>query len=258
MGQVIRLKRSTTSGLVHAASALVDGELAINLADRRLFAKDSAGEVFEIGGSGYALLDSPELTGTPTAPTAAPESNDNQLATTAFVQDAVDRAIAGLDFQRDVLGVQTDATLDPGAAPAAGDRYVITDPAALHANFGTIAGLEANDIVEFNGTSWTVAYDVSVEGEGSLAWDRSEDRWVRWDGLTWDAFGGLAGVVGGIAVTVNGDTINLDLSKLVDLGESAAADDFVVLTDTSDGGAHKRVSVQNLVANVELDGGVYA
>lgn len=34
----------------------------------------------------YALLDSPPLTGTPTAPTAAKTVNNNQIATTAFVQ----------------------------------------------------------------------------------------------------------------------------------------------------------------------------
>ena len=38
--------------------------------------------------SGGAPLDSPALTGTPTAPTAAVGTNTTQLATTAFVQSA--------------------------------------------------------------------------------------------------------------------------------------------------------------------------
>lgn len=41
----------------------------------------------------YAPLASPALTGTPTAPTAAPGTNTTQLATTAFVQGAVSGAI---------------------------------------------------------------------------------------------------------------------------------------------------------------------
>jgi len=40
--------------------------------------------------SNYALLASPALTGTPTAPTAAAATNTTQIATTAFTQDVVD------------------------------------------------------------------------------------------------------------------------------------------------------------------------
>lgn len=40
--------------------------------------------------SGYASLNSPALTGTPTAPTAAAGTNTTQIATTAFVKNAID------------------------------------------------------------------------------------------------------------------------------------------------------------------------
>ena len=42
--------------------------------------------------SGFITTASPELTGTPTAPTAASGTATTQIATTAFVQDAVDDA----------------------------------------------------------------------------------------------------------------------------------------------------------------------
>ena len=42
-----------------------------------------------VNASGYALLASPALTGTPTAPTAASGTDDTQIATTAFVAGAV-------------------------------------------------------------------------------------------------------------------------------------------------------------------------
>lgn len=45
---------------------------------------------------GYALTESPDLTGTPTAPTAAAGTATTQLATTAFVQTAVSNASSGL------------------------------------------------------------------------------------------------------------------------------------------------------------------
>lgn len=47
--------------------------------------------------SDLATLDSPELTGTPTAPTAAPGTNNNQLATTAFVQAIATGIVAGTE-----------------------------------------------------------------------------------------------------------------------------------------------------------------
>jgi hypothetical protein len=43
-----------------------------------------------------ADLNSPSLTGTPTAPTATASTNTTQLATTAFVQSAISNAITGI------------------------------------------------------------------------------------------------------------------------------------------------------------------
>ena len=47
--------------------------------------------------AGKAPLASPALTGTPTAPTAASGTNTTQIATTAFVKDAVDNGLAVAD-----------------------------------------------------------------------------------------------------------------------------------------------------------------
>lgn len=46
--------------------------------------------------SSYALLNSPTLTGTPSAPTASPGTNTTQIATTAFVQSATSSAVSNL------------------------------------------------------------------------------------------------------------------------------------------------------------------
>ena len=46
--------------------------------------------------SGAAPLASPALTGTPTAPTAAAGDSSTQIATDAFVTNAVNNAIAGV------------------------------------------------------------------------------------------------------------------------------------------------------------------
>jgi hypothetical protein len=50
MANTIRHKRSATPGDVPPPESLQDGELALNTADRKVFAKDASGVVFEVGG----------------------------------------------------------------------------------------------------------------------------------------------------------------------------------------------------------------
>lgn len=150
------------------------------------------------------------LAGNPTTTTQSSSDNSTRIATTAFVKSAIESGLSGLDFQKDVLAKQVDATLDPGASPTLGDRYIITDAGALHANFGSIAGLEDNDIVQFDGSEFIVAYDVSVQGEGALVWNRDQDYFERFDGTSWDEFGGLAGVTAGDGLTKTGNTLSID------------------------------------------------
>lgn len=94
--------------------------------------------------------------------------------------------IKGLLRNRDVLGVQVDATLDPGATPTAGDRYIITSPGALHSNFGAISGVGAGDIVEYIGSAFEVKFDASAgECNDAKVWDQASDRWYAYDGSAW-------------------------------------------------------------------------
>lgn len=128
----------------------------------------------------------------------------------------VDAALAGLDFQPDVDDVVADASATaPGTglpAAALGQRYILqTNTASLNVAWGTIAGVEDNDIVEFDGTDWFVAYDVSVQGEGALVWDRDQNVFVRWDGTSWAEFGGLAGVTAGAGLSKSGNTLDIEL-----------------------------------------------
>jgi len=61
-----------------------------------------------------------------------------------------------------ILAIQQDNTLDPSATPSFGDRYIILDSTDLHLNFGTIVGLEDDDIVEFNGDEFVIFWDASL------------------------------------------------------------------------------------------------
>ena len=209
MSNIIQLKRSSTPAAKPTPAVLSDGEMAVNLADAILYIKNASGNVIEIAGSNFARLLDPVFQGTPTAPTPVNGDNSTKISTTAFVKTAVDNAIAGLDFQRDVLDIQIDNALDPSTS-STGDRYLITDSSNLHANFGTITGLEDGDIIEYDGAEFQIVYDVSSSGEGVLVWDRTSNSWQRFDGVSWDRFGGLSGVVGGAGIEVNGDTVSLD------------------------------------------------
>lgn len=50
MATTIVIKNSSTTGSVPTAGALVQGELAVNVTDRKIFTKTLAGTVVEIGG----------------------------------------------------------------------------------------------------------------------------------------------------------------------------------------------------------------
>ena len=140
------------------------------------------------------------------------------------IGNEIDNAIAGLDFQKDVLNKQVDATLDPGGSPTTGDRYILTNVSNLNANFGTIAGVSNNDIVEYMGSAFEVVYDVSVTGEGALTWNMNANYYERWDGTTWSEFGGLSGVTAGAGLTKIGNTIDVGAGD----GVTVNADDVAV------------------------------
>lgn len=95
-----------------------------------------------------------------------------------------------------VSKVQVDATLNPGPTPIAGDRYMLADVANLHANFGTISGVENGDIVQYNGSAFVIDLDVSVAGDGQTIYDMGNHTYYQYDG-GWNADNGaLDGFIG--------------------------------------------------------------
>lgn len=187
-------------------------------------------------------------------PTAAADA-----ATKAYV----DAAIVGLDFQADINDLVADAnTTSPGTglpAAATGQRYILeTNTGSLHAGWSTITGVGDNDIVEYNGSTWFVAYDVSAEGEGALAWDQNNDMFLKWDGASWSEFGGLAGITAGQGLTKSGNTLHIELLSTGGL-EITPADDTGQLGIKLDGstlavGAGGLKVATGGIANNEISG----
>lgn len=120
------------------------------------------------------------------------------LVSTSVMQGAIDNAIAGLDFQADVLGVEADF------AGVAG-RYIYTDGS----KFTTGVSASANDIVAVSTTGQitSVAYDVSAAGEGALSWNQTAKTFYRWNGTDWSVFGGLTGFTAGNGLDKSGDVV---------------------------------------------------
>lgn len=138
----------------------------------------------------------------------------------------------GKNYGADVHGVQSDNTLDPGAAPTTGDRYILTDTGNLNANFGTITGVADGDIVEWDGSEFVIAFDADVDGEGSLVWDQLSDTYQRFDGTSWQEFGGLSGVTAGIGLGKAGNDIYVNMGA----GVAQLPSDEVGIDVKTDGG----------------------
>ena len=155
--------------------------------------------------------------GAPVAPTDAARQID------------IDNALSGLNWQEDVKGVQVDDTMGPGAA-VKGDRYILTDVAALHADFGTIAGVDNGDIVEHDGTEFVVVFDVSAEGakaNGALAWDNGSKTYKRLLEGAWGSFGGLSDINAGAGLEQVGNTLNVRMGAgIVELPEDGVGIDL--------------------------------
>lgn len=115
-----------------------------------------------------APIDSPALTGTPTAPTAADGTNNEQIATTQFVQTAVTQGMAAADALTYEGTIAGGSTGEYGAlTPAASKGYVYKVSAA-----GKIDGasVEVGDMLICN-TDDTVAATADNYSTIAANWD---------------------------------------------------------------------------------------
>lgn len=133
-----------------------------------------------------APLASPTLTGTPKAPTAASGTNTTQIATTAFVQAAVESKMAAADAMRykGTLGTGGTITALP-ASHKVGDAYKVITA-------GTYAGqkCEVGDMVicvtagsTANNAHWTVV-QANVDGAVTGPASAVSGRVAVFDGTT--------------------------------------------------------------------------
>jgi hypothetical protein len=215
MSNIIRIRRRV-SGAAGAPSGLKSAELAYNMADNTVYAgygDDGSGNataVKPIGGEGtFAKLDSPELTGTPTAPTQSSSDDSTKLATTAFVKTALSSFGAGsvtsvaLSLPGSVFSVTGSPVTDSGTltgsftSQTANTVFAAPAGATGSPSFRTLQAADIPALPYLSSSGGTVGGDLTISGD-----------------LT----------VNGTTVTTNSTTLNVD-DKNIELGSIASPTD---------------------------------
>lgn len=123
----------------------------------------------------------------------------------------LDSAIANLNWQDDVIAIQTDDTLVPDLVEGA--RYILSDVANLNAGFGVIADVGDDDIVEYIGGAFVVAYDISAAGAnaaGTFTTNLADGSFYRYNG-SWARFEGVDSIVAGIGLVRDGNAFHINM-----------------------------------------------
>jgi hypothetical protein len=192
-GVTIKVKRKAGA---FTGGELAAGELGLDVTNSKLYGSSNGSTVFVIDTVGLTDIvqdTSPQLGGNLDAQGNKITSLGTPTAgTDAVTKTYVDGLIQGLRWDDPVLAIQTDASLDPGASPTTGDRYILEASGTLHANFGTITGVGDDDIVEYNGSAWVIDFDASVTGEGETVYNRATNSSYTYNGSAWVVMGGTS------------------------------------------------------------------
>ena len=190
-GATIKIKRKSGA---FTNGELAAGELGLDVTNSKLYTSNDGSTVYQLDTIGLLNIvedTSPQLGGNLDAQGNKITSLGTPTSgTDAATKTYVDAAVQGLRWDDPVIAIQTDNTLDPGASPATGARYIIENAASLHANFGTISGLGDDDIVEYNGSAWAIDFDASVTGEGETVYNKATNSSYTYNGSAWVVMGG--------------------------------------------------------------------
>jgi hypothetical protein len=207
----------------------------------------------DVSFTGYATLAGPTFTGVPLAPTAAVDTNNTQIATTAFVvaqitDDAIVKTVAnakgdiftatandtpailsvGTDGQR--LAANSSAT--SGLSWAAHDLDSLTDV--------VISTPANNQFLKYNGSAWVNAVSTEIQNITDLAdvtiTSASNNQFIRYNGSAW--------VNSSVAEIVN-------INDLLDVTISSAAVNQVLLYN---GSAWVNTSNPTIAGNLVVSG----
>lgn len=170
-----------------------------------------------------APLASPALTGTPTTPTASPATNNTQIASTAYVDAAVDAARAGLDVKGSVRAASAvNVTLTAPGATIGGVAMSNGDSMLL---YGQSTGSQ-NGIYVWNGAASTatrradadasaevtpgmyVFVEEGTDGDNGFVLSTDAPITLGTTALVFAQFTGAGQITAGTGLTKTGNTLN--------------------------------------------------
>lgn len=167
MASIIKLKRSTTPGGVPANSALAEGELAINIVDKKLFSSNGT-SVFPVSGDQYNL----EQSGNATAATVTlTVDNTNQTNDSIVIAGSGTNIVSGNSSQVTVTGttyaVGTGGNTTQGnitlTGTGGGDSGVGTDVSKIVGTGGAVVAGNSTQI-----TVETSTYELGTTGNSTI------------------------------------------------------------------------------------------
>lgn len=165
----------------------------------------------------------------------------------------IDNAIAGIDWLADINGIQTDGTLDPELV--AGSRYLILDADTVNPNFGTIAGLADNMIVQYSGTAFEIKFDpTDPEAGGAVTWDKDTKNYRRFDGTAWGSFGGVSDFNAGDGLETVGNVTNVKTGAGIQIVANAVTSKLDAAGGLEDNAGSTRVKLDGATLARSVDG----
>lgn len=192
---------------------------------------DKNGHISEYGTavdfSTYAPVNSPALTGTPTAPTANAGTNTTQIATTAFVSNAISSISGGMTYKGTVGTGGTVESL-PTSNVKVGDTYkVITD--------GTYASQSAKVGDMFIATATTPTWSYIPSGDDAAVTQITAGAGLNTTSDNTGTDGGTITTTGTLYLTKSGVTAGTYNNVVVDkYGRVTSGSNVTIPTKTSD------------------------
>jgi hypothetical protein len=135
-----------------------------------------------------ADLASPTFTGVPKAPTAAAGTNTTQLATTAFVDTALDNYTVAADSVTSAMLQENSVTtreLNVADAGTAG-QFLISDADGSFSWY-TMPGAASNPFLSPAASDPTQRDDSSALQEGDIYYNTADDELKTYDGSSWNS-----------------------------------------------------------------------
>lgn len=138
-------------------------------------------------------------------------TSTSEVPSASAIVSYVESKLSGLNWQPDVVGIQTDSTNpDNTHAKTAGDRWIITNTTTVGSffGFGEVVPVVNGDIVVYDGTDFVLA---AHPNGGDICWVTESEMYVNFNvnTTTWNEFGGLSSVTAGEAIYKTGNTLSV-------------------------------------------------